>query len=701
MEIQQNLTLRQLDYRAYLEAREARKNEHISKLQEVALAEQIEVMNEAERAAGIAYLNVMMGAAARFNDVRYPDDLNNIFPWPMDDLRIMAATTPRANDNDEARGVKREYKELYMQLKKELTHAQLLEKKLGPGTHRLVDADGRLVATVTITKDRSGNVTVTTVKPDGSKEEVSYNERTPGDCRIKKTDSQGNEEVMERRGTTCSRSRNGVADKYSIDENGRPVREKSGPGADDYEKTVVNHNGSTDRYDLIYRDENGNPVYEKTHQDPKGYQYQDEGAGKAIDELKAWLEKNPSKQISADQMYKLIYDATSDFDNQAAGKEYKDLKNFVTTHWNRLSPDAKALWGVYEKYVNEARSKGQTGIAVDQYDKMLGEMKKAGYQDESAGKAIEELKAWMEKNPNKQVSAEQMYTLIINATSDLDNQAAGKEYGDLEKFVETNWNRLSPEAKQIWNIFENYARSAQQKNQTGISQEDYAKMQKEMQEAMGGGKKKEEYQDESAGKAIDELKAWMQRNPGKKVSGDQMYALIQQATSDLDNQAAGKEYADLQKFVKENWDKLSPDAKAMWGVYEKYVKEAQGKGQTGIDQSEYEKMLGEMKGARYADESAGAAIEDLKAKNLKIISGKNMYELIIKATSDRDNRAAGKEYQDLEKYVEANWNSLSPEARNVWNIYENHARSAQQRGETGISDRDYDRMVAEMQAAIG
>ncbi len=683
MDINNSMMLRAADFQAYREVREARRAERLAELQEVAPAQKLEQMSEAEKAQNTEYLNASLNAAELLSEAKYSSDLGGIFPWPLNDKIIEWATAKKACDNDEAVQVKKEYKELYLELKKGLSHAQMLEKKLGPGTHQLTDKNGKIIATVHITKDKSGNVTVSLVKPDGSKEECHYNEKNPGDVRIEKTDKNGKKETLERKGTTCTSTKDGVTTSYSVDEQGRPVREKKGPGADDSEKTVVNNDGSTDDYQLIYYDDNNQPVYEHTHKDPKETKYQDAGAGKAIEALK---KQNPNGQISADQMYKLIIDATADYDNQAAGKEYEDLKKFVQANEKRLSPDAKAMWEVYDKYVQEAKKKGQTGIDAGEYEKMKKEMKEPKYQDAGAGKAIEALK---KQNPNGQISADQMYKLIIDATADYDNQAAGKEYEDLKKFVQANEKRLSPDAKAMWEVYDKYVQEAKKKGQTGIDAGEYEKMKKEMKEAR--------YHDVGAGKAIEALK---EQNPNGQISADQMYKLIIDATADYDNQAAGKEYEDLKKFVQANEKRLSPDAKAMWEVYDKYVQEAKKKGQTGIDAGEYEKMKKEMKEARYHDVSAGKAIEALKEQNPKDqITGDQMYKLIIDGISDPDNQAAGNEYDDLMRFIDANESRLSPEAKAKWQVYEKYAEAARAKGETGLSGEDYQKMINEMKAA--
>jgi hypothetical protein len=588
MEIQRDAMMRQVDYQAYREAREAQKTERIEKLKETAPVEQLQELTETERNEGINYLNNSMAAVEKFSETKYPRDLSCLFPPASDDKTIHDATVPRENDNDEAKEVRSEYKELFQEIKKDLSYAKLLASKLGPGTHELTDKNGRKIATVIINEEKDGDVHVSIEKPDGRKTEVTYNEEKPGDCTIEKTDKHGRKESMKREGTNCSRTRDGKTESYDVDDEGRVVREKSGPGSDDREKTVVNKDGSTDDYTLIYYDENNEPVYDHDHKDPKSPEYKDAGAGQAIEALK---KENPKGKITGDQMEKLIIDATKDPDNQAAGKEYEDLKKFVDQNKSRLSPDAKAKWEVYDKHVQEAKQKGQTGIPFDEYEKMKKEIHEAKgkteYKDASAGKAIDALN---KENPKGEISGDQMEKLIIDATKDFDNQAAGKEYEDLKKFVDQNKNRLSPDAKAKWEVYDKYVQEAKHKGQTGIPAGEYAKMKKEIHEAKG----KEHYEDAGAGKAIDALN---KENPKGEITGDEIYKLIVDGTKDLDNQSAGKEYDDLKKYVEQNWNRLSPEAKAKWEVYEDFAREARARGESGMNQEDYQIMLREMQAA--------------------------------------------------------------------------------------------------------
>ena len=486
VDIKNNGMMRQLDYQAYQELRETRRTDKIEQLRESAPLEQVREKSAAERAEGIGYLNNSMAAVDRMHENRYPYDMTPLFPMSENDKKTEEATAPRECDNEDAQKVRKEYRDLYMEIKKDLNYAKMLFKKLGPGTHELTDKNGKKIAAVKIDKDDQGNISVAVDKNDGSKLNVTYNEKNPGQYKVEKTDKEGRIEVLERKGTACSRTKDGVTESYDVNKEGAVVKEKTGPGSDDKEKTVVNDDGSTDSYTMVYYDENGEPVYDHDHKDARKTEYKDAGAGKAIDALN---KENPKGQITGDQMEKLIINATKDADNQAAGKEYEDLKVFVQKNNSRLSPEAKTVWEIYDRYVQESKKKGQTGIPEDEYKKMQKEMKEAKegkpdekYQDVSAGKAIDAIN---KKNPKGEITGDHVYTLVVSAIEDSDNQAAGKEYDDLKKFIETNWNRLTPEAKAVWEVYENHARSARARGESGMKEEDYQKMIQEMKAAIG------------------------------------------------------------------------------------------------------------------------------------------------------------------------------------------------------------------------
>lgn len=95
------------------------------------------------------------------------------------------------------------------------------------------------------------------------------------------------------------------------------------------------------------------------------------------------------------------------------------------------------------------------------------------------------------------------------------------------------------------------------------------------------------------------------------------------------------------------------------------------------------------------DWSAQAAIKHLETK-AGMISGKDMMTTILVATSDPDNRAATVEYAHLKDFAQRNAHRLTPDAQAKFCVYERFVREARGRGQTGILQRDYARMIREM-----
>ena len=134
MDINNSMMLRTADFQAYQEVREARRAERLAELQEVAPAQKLEQMSEAEKAQNVAYLNTSLQAADSLSEARYSPDLGCIFPWPLFDKIIEGATTKKECDNEEAVQVKKEYKELYMELKRAL-HMHRISRRSSDRAH--------------------------------------------------------------------------------------------------------------------------------------------------------------------------------------------------------------------------------------------------------------------------------------------------------------------------------------------------------------------------------------------------------------------------------------------------------------------------------------------------------------------------------------------------------------------------------------
>jgi hypothetical protein len=238
---------------------------------------------------------------------------------------------------------------------------------------------------------------------------------------------------------------------------------------------------------------------------------------------------------------------------------------------------------IYEKYAKAAQAKGQSGIPEADFKKMVAEMK--GIQDAGATKELAKLDA--HKGP---INGDQMAAAIERGTRDLDNKSASDEFKQFADWAKKNQNRLSPEAKQVMAIYDKYAKAAQAKGQSGIPEADYKKMIAEMKGV----------QDTGVARELAKLDA--HKGP---ISGDQLTSAIDRGVRDADNKAATDEFKQFADWAKKNQSKLSPEAKQVMAIYDKYAKAAQAKGQSGIDPAEYKKMVSEMRSASRPGNSGG------------------------------------------------------------------------------------------------
>ena len=195
--------------------------------------------------------------------------LDKLFPHRKDDKRVDDATSPHIFDNHQAEEVRGDYKKAYNEAKRERTRAERQAEKLGPGTHQLSNGDK---VNVSIDKE-TGKKTVTTTRPDGTRKTVSFDPNEPNTVDVSTRHPDGRREELHQDGTTVTREKTdfsgrSTSDRFSLDKEGDPVRETSGPGEDDYRKTTAHDSGSTDTRELIYREDDGTPVYEDKHQSP-------------------------------------------------------------------------------------------------------------------------------------------------------------------------------------------------------------------------------------------------------------------------------------------------------------------------------------------------------------------------------------------------------------------------------------------------
>jgi hypothetical protein len=399
----------------------------------------------------------------------------------------------------------------------------------------------------------------------------------------------------------------------------------------------------------------------------------DATAAKATADLKA----KPG-QISGSDMTNAIANGVQDLDGQAAGAEFNEFAKFAKENGSKLSPEAKEVMGIYEKYAKAAQAKGSTGIEQTEFSKMLTEMRNV--KDSSATKALAEL----DKKAGT-VTGDEMARAIQKGTADLDGQAAGAEYDAFKNWAQANQAKLSPEAKQVMEIYKQHAEGAKAKGGTGIPQDEWKAMLKEMK---GVG-------DVGAKQALAELDKKAAANG--TISGDDLAAAIDKGTADLDGQAAGKEFAEFNKWAKANQSKLSPEAKEVMKLYRDAVADAKAKGQTGIPADQMKALLEKMKNV--GDVSAKKALAELDKKSANgTVSGDDMAKAIEKGTADLDSQSATKELAEFEKWAKANESRLSPEAKEVLDLYRKAAADAKAKGQTGISQDDWNKLVKDMKS---
>lgn len=310
-----------------------------------------------------------------------------------------------------------------------------------------------------------------------------------------------------------------------------------------------------------------------------------------------------------------------------------------------------------------------------------------GPVDSSAADAIKDLPK------HGKVSAEQTAQMLRKATEDADGQAAGLEHTDIMEWARDNWDRLSPESKKMIELYDKVCLQSLAQGTTSIERGTYDKMMGEI-DALVPKKPGAKTGDASADAAIAELK----KGHGK-ISGEQMQAAIEKGTADLDNQSAGTEFAAFMKFQADNRSRLSPEAKQVLEIYERYAREAQGAGLTGIPLEKWNTMLAEMKTVHtYSDQTAGVELDALSKKGM--VSGKDIMAAIERGTKDLDGQAAGLEFNDFAKWARDNAERLGGSAKDVMKIYEKYARKAQADGRTGLTPDEHAHMLKEMRAEI-
>jgi hypothetical protein len=404
-------------------------------------------------------------------------------------------------------------------------------------------------------------------------------------------------------------------------------------------------------------------------------------------DLGAMVEMNKLNQtsgsIGAEQFTDSIERAIGDMDGQAASGEYRAVSDWAANNRERLTPEARQVMDIYSKYAAMSQARGESGIPQADYNKMISEMRDVG--DASAKAALARLD---NKTFGGTVSGQDMARAIRTGTADNDGQAGGAELKEFEKWAAKNESRLSPEAKEVLDVYRKHAKAAQAQGRTGLTGAETAAMNREMRQVGAG--------DVSARKATEALDK--QNGP---ISGEDLTQAIREGISDTDGHSTTSELREFEKWAAKNESRLTPEAKKVLQTYQDAAHKA---GPRGLTQKETDAMFKTMDGFKtFKDDSMRNALEGLDAKN-GTISGKDLTAAIKQGAGDLDGNAAGSEFQDLMKWARMNSDRLSPEAKKVVQTYEKYAHRANAlssfgiRGK-GIEQKDFNRMISEMEFA--
>ncbi|MCP3137295.1 hypothetical protein [Pyxidicoccus xibeiensis] len=375
-------------------------------------------------------------------------------------------------------------------------------------------------------------------------------------------------------------------------------------------------------------------------------------------------------QVSAEQFTDAIKNGTADLDGQAASGEFRAFAEWAQKNADRLTPEAKQVMDIYAKYAAQSKARGESGIPQADHAKMLQEMSKVG--DQGAKKAL----AGLDKLPSP-ISGKDLAKAIERGVKDKDGQTSA-ELGAFQEWAKKNASKLSPEAKEVIGLFEKHANKATATGDKDLSRTELNNMLRDFKKVG----------DVSARNALAKLDK--ENGP---VSGEDMLEAIKQGVNDNDGNSTTTELKEFQQWAKKNADRLTPEAKKVLETYEKFAK---GAGKDGLTQAKYDEMLKEMgQHKTFRDDSMRKALEGLDVKNGSI-AGKDLAEAIKAGAGDHDGQAAGVEFADLQKWARDNYSRLGPDARKVLDIYEKYATKAMASGSTGIDNSEFQKMLKEM-----
>ncbi len=181
------------------------------------------------------------------------------------------------------------------------------------------------------------------------------------------------------------------------------------------------------------------------------------------------------------------------------------------------------------------------------------------------------------------------------------------------------------------------------------------------------------------------------------VSGGRMVDLIFNKAKDSD-QAALEDFIAMEESILSNPRRFSSEAHEVFLIYKKYADEACKGGKTSFSESEFNKMIDEMRKCITVNQTAEPSSQReaiMGLGNESFVSGEKMMDAIFNGIKN-STQAVIQDSVAFEKWVNMNGHKISSEARDVMNVYSRYADQACSKGQTDFSRAEFNDMFQEM-----
>jgi hypothetical protein len=185
----------------------------------------------------------------------------------------------------------------------------------------------------------------------------------------------------------------------------------------------------------------------------------------------------------------------------------------------------------------------------------------------------------LEKLPVR-VSGERMAQAILKGIHDKDGQGAAREQQTIAAWARGHEGKLTPEAKQVLEVYADHARAARAKGRGGFLPEEVKSLKAALLKA---GEPR--LRDTSMRQALEQL----DRKSGQ-ISGRELCQAVLTGMDDKDGRGASIEYGDVARWARNNEARLSPEAREVLRTYGRYATAARDAGEGGFTRPVAERL---------------------------------------------------------------------------------------------------------------